>query len=266
MRGASAALRAGEIFETVCSGWLVAGVILLRRWQRAWPSGLGIWVILGGFGRAGCGGSTGGGVQGAAGAGRFVAGSALGVSGIDGAGKSYGAERAADALRGCGVGATVIGVDPWLNPPGVRESGVERGPHFYRHAVDFEGLFARVVEPLCAGRAIDEKVMLGGQSGRVVEHVYKEAGVDVVLVEGVFLFARPRVARFDVKVWVDCSYAAAFERAAARSQEGLSGAELERDYRTMYFAAQAHRYEMDDPRRAADLVLCSNELVTSGAR
>lgn len=190
----------------------------------------------------------------------------VGVSGIDAAGKGYVAGRAAAALRACGVGATVIGADAWLNPPGVRESGVERGPHFYRHAFDFEGLFARVVEPLCARRALDLTVMLGGQSGEPRAHRYQEEGVEVVLLEGIFLFARRLAPRFHSRVWLDCSYATAFARAVARNQEGLPVADLERDYRMMYFAAQAHHLEVDDPRGAADVVLCNDELVASEAR
>lgn len=188
------------------------------------------------------------------------------ISGIDGAGKGFVAGRLRESLSTVGIRAAVIGIDPWLNPPGVRESPVDSGPHFYHHAFDFERLFARLIEPLRHARGIDLDFELGGQSGAPARMAYREQNIDVILLEGIFLLSRALTPRYDLRVWLDCSYQSAFERALARNQEGLSPEAMRRDYQAMYFAAQAHHLAVDHPRSAADVLLPNDDAVRAGVR
>ena len=62
----------------------------------------------------------------------------------------------------------------------------------------------------------------------------------------------------DWKVWVDCSYETALERALQRGQEGLPPDETIRAYRTIYFPAQEIHLRLDDPRTTADAVMIND--------
>jgi uridine kinase len=49
--------------------------------------------------------------------------------------------------------------------------------------------------------------------------------VDLILLEGIFLFKRAHQQRYDFRLWIDCSFKTALERALRRSQEGLPPAD-----------------------------------------
>ena len=74
------------------------------------------------------------------------------------------------------------------------------------------------------------------------------------------LFASPKFAndvgrfRYDFRLWIDCSFETALERAIARSQEGLAPSATIAAYERIYFPAERVHIERDAPRDAADLV------------
>jgi uridine kinase len=176
------------------------------------------------------------------------------VSGIDASGKGHVAGQLDEALTREGVRVARIGIDPWLNPPLVRESPIDSGPHFYRHAFDLDRHFTALIDPLCARRAIDLRVRLGGQSGVATGHHFLFQGIDVVLLEGIFLFRRDLRARYDLRIWVECSFQSALHRALVRNQEGLPPDDIRKAYATIYIPAQHEHIRLDDPKAAADVV------------
>jgi uridine kinase len=92
-------------------------------------------------------------------------------------------------------------------------------------------------------------------------YTYDFENLDVVVLEGVYLFKRAYRRQFDLAVWVDCSWETALERSIARSQEGLPPEETVRAYRTIFFPAQEIHFARDDPRRAADLIVPNDPLL-----
>ena len=65
---------------------------------------------------------------------------------------------------------------------------------------------------------------------------------------------------FDLKVWIDCSFATALRRAMARGQEGLLPHEAKRAFETIYFPAQRIHLARDNPSKAADIVFTNEKL------
>ena len=65
---------------------------------------------------------------------------------------------------------------------------------------------------------------------------------------------------FDLKVWIDCSFATALRRAMARRQERLPPQEAKRAFETIYFPAQRIHLARDNPRKAADIVFTNEKL------
>jgi uridine kinase len=66
------------------------------------------------------------------------------------------------------------------------------------------------------------------------------------------------VDHFDFKIWIDCSFKTALERAVTRSQEGLSATQTIKAYNDIYFPAQRIHFEKDTPQKAADLIVAND--------
>ena len=84
---------------------------------------------------------------------------------------------------------------------------------------------------------------------------YNIHNIDVVIIEGVFLFRRDINLEFDYKVWIDISEKTALNRAIERNQEGLSTEELKQDFKEIYFAAQHIHIKNDQPKSQADFII-----------
>jgi uridine kinase len=184
---------------------------------------------------------------------------AVGLSGIDGSGKGYVGAEITRGLEAGGTRVALIGIDGWLHLPHDRFSAERPAEHFYHHALRFDAMFAQLVEPLRAARSIRLVAPYAEETAiQYREHVYEFHDVDVVLVEGIFLFKRALRAAFDLRLWIDCSFETALERALARAQEGLPPAETIRAYRTIYFPAQRIHFERDHPRAAANAIISND--------
>jgi len=183
----------------------------------------------------------------------------VGLSGVDGAGKGYLAGRLHARLAHAGLRVALLNVDGWLNLPPVRFGGEPPGEHFYHHALRLDEMFQRLVLPLRADRGIRLVMSYAEETATAYrDHLYAYRGVDVVLVEGIFIFKRAFRPHFDMAVWIDCTFESALERALVRAQEGLPQAETIRAYRRIYFPAQRIHLERDDPRGSADGVLIND--------
>jgi uridine kinase len=179
----------------------------------------------------------------------------IAVSGIDGSGKGYVSAQLAKKLAGAGFRVALIAADGWLNLPHVRFGGDDPGEHFYSHAFRFEEMFSRLIEPLAhdgSRHLIAEYAEETATCYR--KHVYEFDHLDLILLEGIFLFKREHQQRYDFRLWIDCSFKTALERALSRSQEGLPPADTVAAYERIYFPAERAHFERDNPRDSADLV------------
>ena len=180
----------------------------------------------------------------------------VGVSGIDGSGKGYVAKQIEARLAQHSIAAANINVDGWLNLPDKRFGAIKPAEHFYENAIRFAELFEQLVLPLREERSINLVADFAEETARNYrKHAYSFKDVDVVLVEGVFLFKSEHRKLFDLAIWVDCSFSTALARALARAQEALSPAETITAYETIYFPAQRIHLERDHPLESADLII-----------
>jgi uridine kinase len=179
----------------------------------------------------------------------------IGISGIDASGKGYVSAKLEAGLKRHGMRTALINIDGWLNLPDVRFSDSDPGRHFYDNALRLDEMFEQLILPLKTDRSIRLSADLAEETATEYhrfEYVFDD--VDVILLEGIFLFKRRYLKYFDLKVWIDCSFETALERAVIRSQEGLDPESTIRSYEKTYFPAQRLHFAIDHPLAVADLV------------
>lgn len=178
-----------------------------------------------------------------------------GISGIDGSGKGYITERLDKRLRELGWKVAAIPADDWLNLRDICINQQNLAAHFHEHALRLDEMFKRLLLPLKQDRQVDVIADCGDAWG--IAHRKKRyafSKIDIVLVEGIFLFKRAYRDHFDLKVWIECSFETALQRAIARGQEGLPPAETAQAFETIYFPAQRLHFERDKPHECADII------------
>ena len=193
--------------------------------------------------------------------GEMPAGQALlvGISGIDASGKGYVAKCLAADLESCGHRVALLNVDAWLNLPHNRflqqnASQHQRSTHFYHHALRLCEMFETLILPLKHNREVSLTMDLVEETATEYrQHTYKFKNIDIILLEGIFIFKESFAPLFDLKIWIDCSFETALRRATKRGQEGLSRDATIAAYEEIYFPAQRLHLKIDDPRQAADL-------------
>jgi len=188
----------------------------------------------------------------------------VGISGIDGSGKGYITAQFNQRLRHLGWNVAAISADDWLNLPDVCINPDNPAEHFYEHALRLDEMFHRLVSPLKQTRKAEVVADCGDARATAHrKHRYVFCNIDIVLVEGIFLFKPAFRDRFELKIWVDCSFETALRRAIARGQEGLPPPETRRAFETIYFPAQQIYIERDNPREEADFILPNDPALSS---
>ncbi len=183
----------------------------------------------------------------------------VGLSGIDGSGKGYLTAKLIAELQRREVRAAGIGVDGWLNLPAVRFNPHNPAEHFYKYALRFDDMFAQLILPLRDRRFVSVIADYAEETATTFrKHTYEYRDVDVIVLEGIYLFNTAYRFHFDLAIWVECSFETALERALQRGQEGLPPAETVRAYKTIYFPAQQIHFARDNPRAVADMVVIND--------
>lgn len=188
------------------------------------------------------------------------------VSGIDGSGKGYITNKLVTELNLQEVQAVSINIDPWLTLPEQRFNPENPAEYFYHHAFIFEDLFQKLVLPLQQQRSLYLETRLTGQFGTPFTQVYDFQNVDVIVLEGIFLLKRSLLSYYDFKVWIECSFETALERALQRNQEDLSPDEIVRDYHSIYFPAEKFHFAVDNPKSIADAIYVNDGRISSIAK
>jgi len=186
----------------------------------------------------------------------------VGISGIDGSGKGFITEKLADALRTKSLNVALISADDWLNLPHVSINRDNYAEHFYEHAIRFDEMFERLIVPLRQNREINITADCADAKATTYrEQCYDFRNIEIILLEGIFLFKPAYRRQFDLGVWIDCSFKCALERAIERGQEGLPPAETIKAFQTIYFPAQRIHLARDNPREAADIVFMNDSFL-----
>jgi uridine kinase len=184
----------------------------------------------------------------------------IGISGIDGSGKGYITKQIAEQLSRVLGGIAVVNVDSWVTLPSKRFHRTRPAVHFYEHGLRMDEMWQETILPLRRKRQLDVTINAcdATNAERYFPLRFHFRDIDVILLEGIFLFKRAYQRLFDCKIWIDCSFETALRRALARNSEGLSENEIHRDYETIYYPAQRIHFERDNPRQSAGIILLND--------
>jgi uridine kinase len=183
----------------------------------------------------------------------------VGISGIDASGKGFTSKLLFDGLKQHGLRVALINIDGWLNLPHVRFDRRNPVENFYLNALRLDEMFERLILPLRERRFISLEADLAEETAdEFHRYRYHFDNIDIILLEGIFLFKREYVEHFDLKIWIECSFETSLRRAIHRSQEGLSEHDTVKAYQEIYFPAQELHFAIDRPREAADLIFENN--------
>ncbi|MGB7201116.1 MAG: hypothetical protein WBD16_02490 [Pyrinomonadaceae bacterium] len=184
----------------------------------------------------------------------------VGISGIDACGKGSVTAKLSEMLELEGFRVAEVNADGWLNLPHIRFGASEHGVHFYENALRLDEMFEQLVLPLKENRSINITADFAEETANEFRpHNYVFDNIDIILLEGIFLFKKPYADLFDLRIWVDCSFETAMIRAIKRAQEGLTTDKTTAAYDTIYFPAQRLHFLLDSPQSASDLILQNDE-------
>jgi uridine kinase len=184
---------------------------------------------------------------------------AVGISGVDCAGKSTLAAALAAELGERGVPVLVVAGDELTRPARERYAEPDEALSYYRDSFDYAQVFDLLLPVFRAGAAGEVPMRVSEEERDGWRETTLELQPETVLVvEGCFLFAGAGREAFDVSVWIDLPLERVVERALARPRdlERMGGPEgVRARYSGRYLPGQALHLQRDAPAAHADLVL-----------
>ncbi|MBX7174311.1 MAG: hypothetical protein K1X72_25285 [Pyrinomonadaceae bacterium] len=184
----------------------------------------------------------------------------VGISGIDASGKGFISAKLVKELENKGFRVANINVDGWLDLPQIRFSQTNPAKIFYEKAIRFDEMFEKLILALKENRSIDLIAdLIEETAAEFHQHHYFHENIDIILLEGIFLFKPQFIEYFDLKIWIECSFETALQRAIKRNQESLSTKETINTYQTIFFPAQTVHLSKDKPIEQADIVFDNDQ-------
>ena len=186
----------------------------------------------------------------------------VGISGIDASGKGYITGFLQKELEKRNYKVANINVDPWQNPIPIRLQKEDPAENFYKNVFRWDNFFSQLIVPLRTNRHIYLQTMLIRTDGDFYySFIYDFNDIDILLIEGIFLFKQELLNYYDWKIWIDCSFETGIYRAIERNSEKLSREQLIHDYNTYYYPAQIYHFQRDDPKDVSNIIYCNDELL-----
>lgn len=80
----------------------------------------------------------------------------------------------------------------------------------------------------------------------------------IVILEGIFIFRKDLLKYLDLKIFLDVSFACSVKRALDRDQH-LPAGQTEQRYAEKYHHGQRLYRDLEDPKRAADIIINNDD-------
>lgn len=186
----------------------------------------------------------------------------VGFSGIDASGKGYITRLLQKELEKRNYKIANINIDPWQNPIPIRLRKENPVENFYLNVFRWDDFFTHLILPLKTNRYINlQTTLIRTDEDIYYPFTYDFNDINILLVEGIFLFKAALLNYFDFKIWIDCSFETGIHRAIERNSEKKNREQLIHDYNTYYYPAQVYHFQKDNPKEVGDIIFCNDELL-----
>ncbi len=180
----------------------------------------------------------------------------VGISGIDGAGKTEFAGALEKFLIAHSYKTQAIHLDDFHNPREIRYAGKDQADNYYNRSFNINLIVEKLLEPLRRKRVFSTRMtLLDYHTDRYdTEREYTFNQNTIVIFEGVFLFRKELTPYIDYKIFLDIPLEESKKRAKDRDVE-----EVIKKYDTKYLPAQARYLEEYPPGETAHMIINNND-------
>ena len=176
----------------------------------------------------------------------------LGITGIDGAGKTTFAAAFEKYLLSRNYQTQMIHLDDFHNPEAIRYSGEDPAENYYNQSFNLDDLINRLLEPLRQKSEYSTKLsILNLQIDEYdIEKEYSFHPNTIIILEGVFLLREELSQYIDYKVFLEIPFEESTRRARVRDPQAI----IEK-YEIKYLPAQQKYLSLFPPDQHADMII-----------
>jgi HAD superfamily hydrolase (TIGR01549 family) len=180
----------------------------------------------------------------------------IGISGIDGAGKTSFTECFEKFLIARKYETQAIHLDDFHNPKEIRYSGKDQADNYYNRSFNINLIVEKLLKPIRRKRTFSTRMtVLDYRTDNYdTEREYSFSQNTIVIFEGVFLFRKELSPYIDYKIFLDISFEESKKRAKDRDPEAVI-----KKYDDKYLPAQAKYLEQYPPEKTADIIIDNSD-------
>jgi uridine kinase len=180
----------------------------------------------------------------------------VGITGIDGSGKTRFAEALEGFLIERGLKTQAIHLDDFHHPKEIRYAGKDPADNYFNRSFNIGLIIEKLLQPLRRKRAFSTRMTAFDYVTDRYENEreFTFGPETVVIFEGVFLFRKELAPYLDYKIHLDIT----FEESKRRAKERDPEAALEK-YDEKYLPAQAKYLKEYPPDKTADMVIDNSD-------
>jgi phosphoglycolate phosphatase-like HAD superfamily hydrolase/uridine kinase len=181
----------------------------------------------------------------------------IGISGIDGSGKTTFAEALETYLKSKRCPIQLIHLDDFHNPKDIRYAGADEPDNYYNRSFNINLVIDKFLAPIQKEKTLSLKLKtLDWQTDKYDnERRYNIKSNTVVIFEGVFLFRKELAPYINLKVFLDISFDESKKRATLRDSRSII-----KKYDEKYLPAQQKYLAEYPPSRLADIIIDNTNL------
>ena len=183
----------------------------------------------------------------------------VGISGIDCAGKSTLAERLALQFTPEKHDTIIISIDDFLNPKGMRHAGGDPAYNYFEKSFDFATFFRTLLPAIIVREDVDIELPVRDIDTDVARNRrFKVSKKSLIIVEGVFLFQKPYINLFSLRVWLSINCQQCLDRARVREfdlDHYKTVENIEYNYLSRFIPGQKLHADRDDPASSVHFIL-----------
>lgn len=183
----------------------------------------------------------------------------VGISGIDGSGKSTLSEIIYDKLKDRGINVYIVHGDDFLFNKKIRNANPNQETAYYYETFNYAKLFNEIIIPAKKSNNLHREVeMLDWQTDLTFVDKFEFVGPCIIIVEGVFIFKKEYSSIFSYKIWIDIDFDTGIERALKRKRDieyYKDKDELLNRYLGRFYKGQKLHMKLDNPKEHCDYIL-----------